>query len=65
MQLKARKLPLKKIQNGSFSEGDKDDDWVLVDCQTTLVHLMLPGAVVNTIKNMSNALSSTERVVNA
>lgn len=37
--LKNRKLFKEK---GGAAEGDKDDDWQLVDCQKFLVHLMLP-----------------------
>lgn len=28
------------------AEGDKDDDWLLVDCGTFLVHVMLPGTAI-------------------
>ena len=45
MQLKARKLPNMKGSSSPTSEGGKEDDWLLVDCQNCLVHLMMPGKV--------------------
>lgn len=38
--LKARKL--KQALGITGAEGDKDDDWLLVDCHNCVVHLMLP-----------------------
>jgi Ribosomal silencing factor during starvation len=39
-QLKARKL--KGVPGTHGAEGEKDDDWVVVDCGNMAVHLMLP-----------------------
>ncbi len=33
---------LKKAPGFSGSEGDKDDDWIVVDCFNLIVHFMLP-----------------------
>lgn len=38
--LKSRNL--KKAPGFSGSEGDKDDDWIVVDCFNLVVHFMLP-----------------------
>lgn len=37
-----KKRNLKRVQGSSGAEGEKDDDWQVVDCHTFLVHLMLP-----------------------
>ena len=39
--LKARGL--KQALGISGAEGEREDDWVLVDCYNCVVHLMLPG----------------------
>lgn len=40
VQLKARKL--RSVPGAHGAEGEKDDDWVAVDCGNLAVHLMLP-----------------------
>ena len=31
------------MKPGMAKEGDKDDDWQVVDCRSFLVHIMLAG----------------------
>ena len=39
-QLKSRAL---QVPGATGAEGERDDDWLLVDCGTLVVHLMLPA----------------------
>ena len=40
-QLKKREL--NEVMGSQGAEGDKNDDWLLIDCHNIFVHLMLPG----------------------
>lgn len=39
-QLKSRSL---QVPGATGAEGERDDDWLLIDCGTLVVHLMLPA----------------------
>ncbi|RYH24210.1 RsfS/YbeB/iojap family protein [archaeon] len=40
--LKLKKRELSKVIGASGIEGDKTDDWQVLDCHSFLVHMMLP-----------------------
>ena len=44
-KLKSRELF--EVMGSKGAEGDKNDDWLLIDCHTFLVHLMLPGTIIS------------------
>ena len=41
LQLRSRKL--KQAMGRKGAEGEKDDDWLAVDCFDLVVHFMMPG----------------------
>lgn len=44
-QLRSRKL--KQAMGRKGAEGEKDDDWLAVDCYDLVVHFMLPCKYYN------------------